>query len=186
MSLNLIQKQLNKTYTVNNVQKTSKTLITILGDFDIATGIGTGIAIDSNRLLRDPTLITHIARWAGYKVIDKTIDTSVADAKSQIDWKELKVIQGETPWADLGRAEKWAICQKKLEWVLAHFDFELGETGKYLSGVKLTNASLGNEGFMGEEDKPGTVKSPLNGEDFMTYLKKVYRGGSKVTVTYGE
>lgn len=183
MPLNIIQKQLNKTYTANNVQKTSKTTITIVGDYDLEKDTGDGLFIDSNRLLRDPTLVLHIARWAGYKVIDKTADE---EGKSQVDWSELKEINGATPWSDLGRAEKWAIAEKKLAWMKERFDIEPGEEGKYLKGVKITNTSLGHEGFMGEADVPGKLKSPANDDDFMTYLKKVYRGGAKTTVSYSE
>ena len=108
MPLNIIQKQLNKTYTANNVQKTSKTTITIVGEYDLEKDTGDGLFIDSNRLLRDPTLVLHIARWAGYKDVDKTADE---EGKSQVDWSELKEINGDTPWSDLGRAEKWAIAE---------------------------------------------------------------------------
>lgn len=183
MALNVTQQQLTKTYTAQNIQKTTKTTITIIGEYDIKNNSGEGLFIDSNRLLRDPTLALHIARWAGYNVVDKTAD---AEGKSQVDWSELKAINGDTPWADLGRAEKWAIAQKKLAWMLERFDIEPGEEGKYLKGERLTNASLGHEGFMGEEDVKGTAKSPASEDDFMTYLKKVYRGTSKTTVSYSE
>lgn len=183
MPLNIIQKQLSKTYTAQNTTKTTKTTITIVGDYDFEKETGDGLFIDSNRLLRDPTLVLHIARWAGYKVIDKTAD---ADGKSQVDWSELKELNGTEPWGDLGRAEKWAIAEKKLAWMKERFDIEPGEEGKYLKGVRLTNSSLGHEGFMGEADVPGKVKSPASEDDFMTYLKKVYRGGGKTTVTYSE
>ena len=83
MPLNIIQKQLNKTYTANSVQKTSKTTITIVGDYDLEKDTGDGLFIDSNRLLRDPTLVLHIARWAGYKVVDKTADEQQEDIDDQ-------------------------------------------------------------------------------------------------------
>lgn len=183
MALDIIQKQLNKTYTAQNTTKTTKTTITIVGSYDWEKNEGDGLFIDSNRLLRDPTLVLHIARWAGYNVIDKTLDD---EKKSQVDWSELKALNGDTPWTDLGRKEKIEIAEKKLAWMKERFDIEPGEEGKYLKGVKLTNTSLGHEGFMGEADVPGKMKSPANDDDFMTYLKKVYRGGGKTTVSYTE
>ena len=65
MPLNIVQKQLSKTYTAQNTTKTTKTTITIVGDYDFEKETGDGLFIDSNRLLRDPTLVLHIARWAG-------------------------------------------------------------------------------------------------------------------------
>lgn len=182
MALSIIQKLVNKTYTAQNVQKTSKTCLTIVGNYNLATGEGDGLLIDSNRLMRDPTLVLHILRWAGYKVIDKTVGE---DGKSQVIWSELKELAGDTPWADLGRAEKWEIAQKKLAWMLERFEVEVGEDGKYLKGERLTNTSLGHEGFMGDADVPGKAKSPASEDDFMTYLKKVYRGGN-TSVSYSE
>ena len=176
--LDVIQKQMNKTFSYNNVQKTIKTTITILGDEE------NGLFIDSNDLMRDPTILIHIAKWAGYKVVNKFVD---ADGKSTIDWSELKTLMGDTPWSDLGRNEKWAIREKKLQWMLERFDFYLPEAGKeYLHGIKLTNASLGHEGWGGEPDVPGTVKSPTEGTDFMTYRKKVYSGSGNFEVKYSE
>lgn len=56
--LTVVQKQMNKTFSYNNVQKTIRTTITILGDEE------NGLFIDSNDLMRDPTMLVHIAKWA--------------------------------------------------------------------------------------------------------------------------
>lgn len=176
--LTVVQKQMNKTFSYNNVQKTIRTTITILGDEE------NGLFIDSNDLMRDPTMLVHIAKWAGYTVVNKFVDE---EGKSTINWGDLKELRGDTPWSDLGRNEKWAIREKILEWMLERFDFFYPEADKpYLHGVKLTNASLGHEGWGGEPDVPGTVKSPVDDSDFMTYRKKVYSGSKNFEVKYSE
>lgn len=174
--LQVIQKQMNKTFEYNKIQKTIRTTITILGSEE------NGLFIDSNDLMRDPTLLIHIAKWAGYKVVNKMVDD---EGKSLINWNELKDMMGTVPWSDLGRNEKWAIREKKLQWMLERFDFFYPDEGEYLKGIKLSNGSLGHEGWGGEPDVPGTVKNK-DGVDFMNYRKKIFSGGGSFKVEYSE